>query len=378
MQHPLKVALVHDQLNQAGGAERVLLALAALFPDAPIYTLIYDQDRLKGFENRRVIPSFIQNMPLGKRKFKWYLPMMPAAVEALDLSGYDLVISSSSALIKGIITGPQTTHICYCHTPTRYLWTDSTEYAETVHAPFFIKRMLPLYLSKLRAWDQLASQRVDHYIANSATVAQRIKNFYRKDATVVYPPVDVEQYPQPATNDELGDYYLMIGRLRPYKKFDLAIKAFNKMQIPLKIIGTGEQEEELKKMAGPHIEFLGAVDEATKRDYLRRCKAFINPQVEDFGITVIEAMAAGRPVIAYGAGGATETVIPGVTGEFMEDQTWPSLVDVILHFNAQTYDPHHIQLHAQQFATQHFFANMRATIERIMTHPASSHDNQAS
>jgi glycosyltransferase involved in cell wall biosynthesis len=362
MTHTPKIALVHDQLNQAGGAERVLLAMKALFPEAPIYTLLYEPEKLKGFESFDVRPSMIQKMPLAKSKFKWYLPIMPAAVEALDLSGYDIVISSTSALMKGIITGPQTKHICYCHTPTRYLWTDSSEYTETLNAPSFIKKLLPLYLTKLRTWDQLASQRVDAYIANSQCVSQRIKNFYHKDSHVIYPPVDVEKY---TPSSELGDYYLMIGRLRPYKKFDLAIKAFNKLQRPLKIIGTGEQEAELKKMAGPHIEFLGSVDEQTKRDYLSKCLAFINPQVEDFGITSVEAMAAGRPVIAYRDGGAVEQLIEGVTGEFINDQTWQALVDMILHFDPHAYDPQTIHAHAQKFSTKNFLENLKNYITNV-------------
>lgn len=360
----LKVALVHDQLNQAGGAERVLLVLASLFPKAPIYTLIYDKNRLKGFESFDVRTSIIQKMPFGISGFKWYLPYMPAAVEALDLSDYDLVISSSSALIKGVITGPQTQHICYCHTPTRYLWTDFAEYIEKINAPGFIKKILPLYLTKLRTWDQLASQRVTTYIANSTCVADRIKTFYHKESHVIHPPVDVTNNNQA---QEIKEYYLMIGRLRPYKKFDLAIKAFNKLQLPLVIIGTGEQEKELKKMAGPTITFVGAVDEETKKEYLASCKAFINPQVEDFGISTIEAMAAGRPVIAYRKGGATETVIEGVTGEFMNHQTWPALVDTILHFDHTRYNPTVIKQHAQQFSTEVFITKIKALIEDHLT-----------
>ncbi|MCC6639450.1 glycosyltransferase [Candidatus Falkowbacteria bacterium] len=362
MKTDLKVALVHDQLNQAGGAERVLLALTHLFPQAPIYTLLYDKERLGGFEDKKVVPSFIQKLPFAKTLFKWYLPFMPSAVEALDLTGYDLVISSSSALIKGVITGPETLHICYCHTPTRYLWTDSAEYVKSLRVPTFIKAMLTHYLSKLRSWDQLASQRVDHYIANSQCVADRIKNYYHQDAHVVYPPVDVHNYTNASKKE---NYFVMVGRLRPYKKFDLAIQAFNRLKLPLKIIGTGEQEQELKKLAGPTIEFLGHLNEEQKREVVSKARAFINPQVEDFGITAVEALAAGTPVIAYGKGGAREIVTPGVTGEFMKYQNWESLVDVILSFDDKRYQPQALKDAAQRYSTEKFFETWQTTLQTL-------------
>lgn len=351
MSKPLKVALLHDHLNQAGGAERVLYALKNLFPDAPIYTVFYDKKRLKGFEKFDVRTTFIQKIPGGVRHFKWFLPIMPAAIEQFDLSKFDVVISSCSALIKGAITGPNTVHICYCHTPTRYLWADSSEYAREVNAPKFIKKLLPLYLHKLRIWDQLAANRVDHFVANSKFIARQIDNFYRKPSTVIYPPVDTASY-KPST--EIGNYYLITGRLRPYKKVDVAIKAFNKLGIPLKVIGTGDQEDYLKSIAKSNIEFLGAVDEETKREVMSKCIAYISPQVEDFGIVTVEAMAAGRPVIAYKAGGVVEQIIPGVTGEFFEDQTWESLLDTVLHFDPKKYDGQKIHEHAQQFSVENF------------------------
>jgi len=355
----LKVALVHDQLNQAGGAERVLFVLSRMFPKAPIYTLIYDKNRLSGFEDRKVIPSIIQKMPGGVRKFKWYLPMMPAAVEALNLSGYDVVISSSSAMIKGIITGPNTIHINYCHTPTRYLWSESNDYVEDLNAPRFIKSILPLLLSKLRIWDQMAAQRVDHYIANSKFIAQRIKNYYRREADVVYPPVDTENF---NISNNTGDYFLMVGRLRPYKKFDLAIKAFNKTGHKLKIAGSGEDMERLQKMAKPNIEFLGSVDEATKRKLLSECLAFINPQVEDFGITAVEAIASGRPVIAYADGGALEIIEEGVNGTFMEEQTWESLAHILTFFEADKFKPEIVKQSSEKFNWKKFIEHINEIV----------------
>lgn len=359
----LKIALVHDQLNQAGGAERVLFALHKIFPKAPIYTLIYEPKKLSGFENAKVKTSFIQNLPFGKKHFKWYLPLMPSAVENLNLSGYDLVISSSSALIKGVITGPKTIHISYCHTPTRWLWSEAADYVEDLNVNRLVKKILPFFLTGLRTWDQQAAQRVDHYIANSQFVANRIKNYYRRDSEVIYPPVDTENY---KIAEKVGDYYLMTGRLRPYKKFDLAIKAFNKLGLKLKIIGTGDQLEYLKSIAKPNIEFVGAADEQTKRELLSNCLAFINPQVEDFGITTVEALASGRPVIAFADGGALELINKGVNGEFINDQTWESLVDTLLYFDPHRYDPKIIKESAEKYNWKNFQVAIEAVVSRLL------------
>ena len=356
----MKVALLHDYLNQAGGAERVLLALTKLYPEAPIYTLIHDPKTLSGFDDKKVKTSFLQKMPWAKSKTRWFLPMMPTAVEELNLNNYDLVISSSSALIKGVITQPQTLHICYCHTPTRYLWSEAHSYAKEIKEGRLVKHFLPFLLNKLRSWDQLASQRVDHFIANSNFVAQRIKNYYDRESTVIYPPVDTENF---YISKDLGNYYLAAGRLKPYKKIDLVVKAFNKLNLPLKIIGTGEEEDKLRKMAKPNIEFLGPVSEEKKREYFSQCLAFINPQEEDWGITPIEAMASGRPVIAYGQGGVLETVIDNKTGKFFEEQSWEALIDTILHFNHKDFDPQAIKHHAEQFNTQYFYQKIKEFVD---------------
>lgn len=363
----LKVALVHDQLNQAGGAERVLFVLSRLFPTAPIYTLIYDKKKLGGFDDRTVRTSFIQKIPGSLKRFKWFLPLMPTAVEALDLSQFDVVISSSSALIKGVITNPHTKHISYCHTPTRYLWSDTNNYVEDLNVPSFVKNIIPLFLSKLRLWDQISAQRVDHYIANSNFVAKRIKNYYHRDASVVFPPVDTENF---KIADKVGDYFLMVGRLRPYKKFDLAIKAFNKTGHKLKIAGTGEDMERLKKMAKPNIEFLGGVDEATKRKLMSECLAFINPQVEDFGITAVEAIASGRPVIAYADGGAMEIIQEGVNGTFMAEQTWESLAHILCFFDPSAYNPQTIKASAERFHYSKFNQEILDIIAKELNLPA--------
>jgi len=357
----MKIALLHDYLNQAGGAERVLLALSELYPEAPIYTLIHDPKRLSGFENKNIKTSFLQKLPFAGSKIRYYLPLMPTAVESLNLSAYDVVISSSSALIKGVITHPNTLHICYCHTPTRYLWSETHEYHKDIKEGRLVKKFLPLMLTRLRLWDHLAAQRVDHFIANSQFVAQRIKNYYHRDSKVVYPPVDTENF---YIAEKPGNYYLIISRLKPYKKVDLAIKAFNKMNIPLKIIGIGEEEATLKNLAKPNIEFLGAVSEEDKRKYLSECLAFINPQEEDLGITPIEAMASGRPVIAYKSGGVLETVIDNQTGKLFEEQSWEALIDTVIKFKPEQYNPHEIKAHAEKFNSKNFYSQIKDFVDQ--------------
>lgn len=356
----MRVALLHDHLYQAGGAERVLYALHRLFPDAPLYTLLYNERQLAGFESCDIRTSFIQRLPLSASLFKWYLPLMPSATEELDLSDFDLVISSSSGFIKGALTGPRTLHISYCHTPTRYLWSDAHRYRRELRYPL-LKRAMPPLLNWLRTWDQIAAQRVNRYVANSRFVADRIRNYYGRDSEVIYPPVDVDAYAPAA---RVGDYYLLVSRLRPYKRVDLAIRAFNKLHLPLKIIGVGEEYTRLKSMARGNIEFLGSVSDAEKKKLMSEAIAFIHPQEEDFGMTAVESMAAGRPVIAYRAGGALETIVDGETGVLFPEQTWESLVDTILHFHPERYDTQRIRTHARRFSTDAFSQAMRALIER--------------
>ncbi len=359
-----KVALINDMLVQEGGQERVLRALQELFPQAPTFVLIYDQHKKERFyKNRDLRPSFLQKMPLATTHYQWYLPLMSTAIEAHDLSDFDLIISSSSSFAKGIIARPTATHICYCHTPTRYLWSDWQGYVEDLPYPNFIKKFLPFYLSHLRQWDWAAAQRVNYFIANSQTVKKRIKSYYARDAEVVYPPVEVEKF-QPA--EKIGNYYLIGGRLVPYKRYDLAIRAFNKLNLPLKIFGAGPEFERLRMMAKPNIEFLGEVSELWKAKLYAECLAFINPQEEDFGITAVEAMAAGRPVIAYRAGGATETVIDGLTGQFFTDQCWEDLANTIIHFQPENYDPVAIRRHALQFGKERFKNEINQFINNLI------------
>lgn len=359
----MKIALIHDHLNQYGGAERVLLALSEVFPEAPIYTLIYDEQKIgEIFKGKDIRTSFIQRAPfgIGKKFFKFFLPLMPQAIETFDLDKFDIVISSSSAFCKGVITKTNTKHICYCHTPTRYLWDDTHSYVADLNMPKIFKIFLRSNLSKLREWDFLASQRVDKFIANSKFVQNRINKFYRKESEIIYPPVDIYSE-EPAKKEELGDYFLIVSRLRPYKKVDLAIQTFNELnkefgdKYKLKIIGTGEYEYELKKMTmGENIEFLGFKNDKDRNHYVSRCLAFINPQEEDFGITPVEAMMTGRPVIAFKKGGAMETVVDNKTGLFFENQTVHDLKNAILKFNSDSFNPKEIQEHAKNFSKEEF------------------------
>ncbi len=349
----MKVALVHDHLNQIGGAERVLKALLDMYPGAPVFTLLHDPKQTRAwFEGVDIIPSFIQKLPFARGHFKWYLPLMPTAIEELPVGGFQCLISSSSALSKGVLPPPNTLHICYCHTPTRYLWSDTRQYLEELPQHQIVKIILPFLLHRLRIWDWQAAQRVDRFVANSHFVASRIRTYYQRPSTVIYPPVDVDRY-QPTT-DPLEPFYLIISRLRPYKRVDLAITAFNKMNIRLVVIGSGEEEGRLRALAGPKIEFLGAVSDDKKAWYLSHCQALIFPQEEDFGITAVEAMAAGRPVIAYRAGGAPEAVIEGKTGTLFDEQCWESLADAVIHFDQGVFDPQVISAHAQQFSRERF------------------------
>lgn len=358
----MKIALAHDHLNQIGGAERVLIELHNLYPQAPVFTLLYDQRAVGDYFNKWDIrTSFLERLPGGTSWFKWYVWLMPTAVEQFDLSAYDVVITSASALIKGLVLKPDTVNICYCHTPTRYLWSDTHQYTSDLPQPKIIKKILPIVLNYLRQWDYIAAQRVDYFVANSQFIAKRIAKYYRRQATVIYPPVDVK----PLTQTTSGDYYLIISRLRPYKRVDLAIRAFNKLGMPLKIIGSGEQEAELKALAKSHIEFLGQVTEAEKQFYLSGCRALIHPQEEDFGITAVEAMAAGKPVIAYAGGGALETVVPGVSGLFFNEQSWEALADAVIRFRYQKFDPLTIWQQAKRFSRENFLARWQDYLKSI-------------
>jgi glycosyltransferase involved in cell wall biosynthesis len=362
----MKVALVHDYLNQMGGAERVVMALHEIFPTAPIYTSIYDPERVDpAFRQMDIRTTFMQKLPLVTKHHQPYLPFYPFAMESLDLRGYDLVLSSSSAFGKGVITKPGTMHICYCHTPMRWCW-NYTEYVEREQLGGMARRVLPFMITGLRVWDQTSAMRVDHFIANSPVVAERIAKYYRREAVVIPPPVEAQRFPfDPATQPE--DYFLIVSRLIPYKRIDLAIEACNKLQLPLVIIGSGRDLERLQKLAGPTIRFLGRLSDEEVLHYYTHCRAFLFPGEEDFGITPLEAQASGRPVIAYGAGGALGSVVEGVTGLFFREQTVESLATVLATFDERQFDAQTIRNHALEFDLPRFHRRILQFIEAKMS-----------
>jgi glycosyltransferase involved in cell wall biosynthesis len=361
----MKVALVHDYLNQMGGAERVVMALHEIFPDAPIYTSIYDPDRVDpAFRQMDIRTTFMQKFPLVTKHHQPYLLFYPFAMESLDLRDYDLVLSSSSAFAKGVITKPETTHICYCHTPMRWCW-NYAEYVEREQLGKLARKMLPFLITGLRIWDQTSATRVDHFIANSPVIAERIAKYYRRESVVIPPPVDAARFPfAPGTQPE--DYFLIVSRLIPYKRVDLAIQACNQLELPLVVIGSGRDEAPLKKLAGPTIRFTGRLSDEEVLHYFTHCRAFLFPGEEDFGITPLEAQASGRPVIAYGAGGALASVVEGVTGLFFHEQTVESLAAVLASFNERAFDPQTIRNHAIEFDLPRFQRRILQFIEAKM------------
>jgi glycosyltransferase involved in cell wall biosynthesis len=358
----MKVALIHDYLKQDGGAEKVLSVMQDIWPEAPTFTLFFDPDRLPQFKGKDVRTSFLQRAPLIQSKFQWYLTLMPTATEHYDLSAFDVVVSSTSAFAKGAITKPGALHVCYCHTPTRFLWTDTRSYVDELRVPRLVKALLPPFLSLLRVWDKQAADRVDAFVANSETVRGRIAKFYGRDSVTIHPPVDVRRF---SLSDAPKTYFLAGGRLVAYKRFDLAIEACNRTGFPLKIFGTGPVMDDLKRKARRNVEFLGRVPDDRLPKLYANAKAFIHPHEEDFGITAVESMAAGRPVIAYRRGGATETVIDGVTGELFDEQSWEELADHLIRFDDARYDPKAIRTHAERFGHERFKKELQDFVERV-------------
>ena len=354
------MALVHDYLNQYGGGERVLGTFCEMFPRAPIFTLLYDE-KLTGraFHDRQVFTSFLQKIPGAKYYHRWLPMLMPLAVEQFDLSPFDLVISNSASFAKGVITKPQTRHISYCMTPTRFLWDDSHKYLDGFQRPGLIKKFTPFLLNYLRIWDHEASSRVDQFVAISSFVKGRIKKYYQRDSLVVHPPVDTMKF---KVSGQIEDYFLMVGRLVPYKRFDLAINAFNELGWPLKIVGDGPQKEYLQKIAGKNIQFLGLVSDYLLPTYYSRAKAVIFPQEEDFGIVLVETMASGRPVIAFRAGGGLETIKDGEDGVFFNEQTMESLLKTLIDFNHLDFDPQTIKARAVLFDKEVFKEKWREIV----------------
>lgn len=355
----MKIALVHDYLSQDGGAERVLKALHEIWPEAPIFVLFHDQKKISYFPIENIQQSILSNFPLIKKMFTWYLPLMPYATEKYQLNDFDVVISSTSAFSKGLKLPSPTLHISYCHTPPRFLWTDTVDYISSLRKPWS-KIFMPNLLHYLRQWDKKSIKQVHHFIANSQTVSGRIHKYYRRTSDIIHPPVDTKNFfYSPAKN-----YFLAGGRLVAYKKFNLIVSTFNRLGYPLKIFGQGPELKYLKKQAKNNIEFLGHINEPDKINLFAEAKAFINPQFEDFGITSIEAMSAGKPVIAYNNGGATETIIDRQTGLFFNHQQWESLFQAIQTFENISWDNNFIQCHAKKFDEFVFKEKMKNYVQK--------------
>jgi len=354
--YKMKIAIVHDWLTNFAGAENCIQALCELYPSAPVYTSVYNKTKMfKVFDKTEIKTSFIQNLPFSKTKHQIYLILMPMAFENFDLSEFDIVISSSHACSKGVITKPETLHISYIYTPIRYFWSHYHEYKDNGQFLNLKKLILPPMTSYLRMWDKMAMDRPDTLACISKHVANRIEKYYRKKAKVIYPPVNTSKF-QIAKNPSL-DYFLMLGRLIPYKKFDLAIETFNKMGLPLKIVGMGSEYSKLKKMAKNNIEFLGYLPNEEIGKLYSNCQALIFPGEEDFGIVPLEVQASGRPVIAYEKGGATETVLEYKTGLFFREQNVSSLEETIISFKKREFIPERIRENALKFDVSNFKKN---------------------
>ena len=365
------VALVHDYLNQYGGAERVLEALHDLYPSAPVYTSVYSPQRMpEHYHDWKIRTSFMQRLPKVEQLHQLYLPLYPVAFEKFDLSEYKIVLSSSSAFAKGVITEANALHVCYCHTPMRFAW-NYHDYVKREQWARRVRFVLPLVMTCVRLWDEVTSRRVDAFLANSRVVARRIRKRYGRQATIINPPVNTKLY-RPHLDGTHGNYFLVVSRMIPYKRLDIVIDAFTRLNLPLKVVGKGRQEAELRAKAGPNIEFIGQVSDTELKGLYADCRAFIFPGEEDFGITPLEAQASGRPVIAYGAGGALETVVPGVTGEFFREQTVECLADTVSRFNDDEYDPRAIRRHAEGFDTEVFKSKVSAFIASCLAQMTST------
>ncbi len=361
----MRVALIHDWLTGLRGGEKVLEVLCELYPDATLFTMVYIPDSTSLIiESHPIRTAFTQKLPAVKSLYRWYLPLYPWAVESLDLDGYDLVVSSSHCVAKGVLTPPDSTHICYCHTPMRYVWDRFGDYfgngvtARLVYGPV---------AHYLRKWDVASAARVDHFIANSKHVAERIQKYYRREADVIYPPVDTELY-VPA-EEEPEDYYLIVSALVPYKRLELAIDAFNKRNEPLLIVGTGPQEAKLKARAGANIRFLGGLSQQELRPVYQRCQAVLLPGVEDFGIVPVEAQACGRPVVAFAEGGALESVRDGETGVFFSESSPEALSDAIDRVSSLRFNRNAVRSWALGFSRQRFKDSVKTYIDEKLARP---------
>lgn len=355
----MRVAFVHDYLTQLGGAERVLAEMHQLYPDAPLYTSLYDRRAMGAlFEGIDVRTSWLQRIPGAARRFRAMLPLYPQAFESLDLRGFDLVISSTTSFAKGVLVPPDALHVCYMNTPTRFLWYPQ-EYAFEI-VPALARPALRAALPRLRRWDYSAAQRPHHIIANSNNVAARIRACYHRESDVAPCPVGLADF---APGDVHEDYYLVVARLLPYKRVGLAIEACAAIGASLVIIGTGPDERRLRRVAGEHVRFAGHVDDAQRRELFARARAVIVPGVEDYGLVALEAAASGRPVVAFAAGGSLETVVEGQTGSFFREATPDALAAALRSLDPEAFSRTRLVEHARKFSPERFRERLRELID---------------
>lgn len=359
----MKVAIIHDWLTVQGGAERVVWALHQAYPDAPIYTSLYNPSKLPQFKDADVRTSFLQRIPFANRKHQLFPTLRTMAFEAFDLSEYDVVISSCSAEAKGVITRPETLHISYLYTPTRYYWSNYQEYLQNtgfgILSPL-VKLIMPRVVNRMREWDFAAAQRVDQYVTQSHYIARRIEKYYRRyDTPVINPPIDASRF---HLSDQPKRGYLVVSRLIPYKRVDLAVQACTQLNLPLTVIGDGSELASLKAMAGPTVTFAGFMSDAEIADAYANAEALIFTPEEDFGLTPLESMASGRPVIAFAKGGATETVVEGKTGTLFDEQTVESLVQALQGFDASRYNPKALRAHAEKYDEAEFIKKIKKLV----------------
>ncbi|HET6506165.1 MAG TPA: glycosyltransferase [Baekduia sp.] len=356
-----RVALVHDFLLDLRGAERVFLVLCELFPDADIFTAVYDPEGTEGrFEHRRVHTSFLQRLRPNSTSFRPLLPLYPYAMEALDLRGYDLVLSSSSAWAHGVLPSPDAVHVCYCHNPFRYAWNERDATLAGQHA--LLRPALGLVLARWRQWDWIAAQRVDRYIANSETTRRRVARYFTREAEVVYPPVEVERF----APGLVGEHYAVLSELMAHKRIELAVRAFNELGRPLVVIGDGPDAKRLQRLAGPTIRFAGRVSDAEVARLLATSRALVVTATEEFGIAAVEAQAAGRPVVALDEGGVTESVREGRTGVFYDEATPEALAAAVTAFDPLSVDPADCVANAHRFSVDAFAREIRAIVDQAL------------
>ncbi len=362
----MKIALAHDWLNQMGGAENVLEELVNMYPAAPVFTTIYAPTLMPAaYQRWNIRASWLNRAPAIHRHHQPYLPLYPAAVSSLNFDGYDVILSNKSGFIHGLPHSPQQLHICYCLAPTRYVW-DYGGYAAREGFGAWLGRLIGPVVNRLQRWDFNAAQLpsvenkkgVDHFIAISKEIQARIKKFYNRDSVIIYPPVDTARFKPADKNSPPGDYYLIVSRLIPYKRIDLAVQAFNRLGKRLIVVGDGRDRAALQAMAGPTVEFKGRLPWANVVDLMAHCQAFLFPGFEDFGIAPVEAQSAGRPVIAFARGGALDTVIEGETGLFFREQSVEALIAAVEAFEKQSFDPTAARANAELFSTARFRREM--------------------